>query len=43
MKNIFSLALSILIVFSGIAQDNTNHNKFKQLKEDVATPNVYRN
>ena len=43
MKNIFSLALSILIVFSGIAQDNTNHNKFKQLKEEVATPNVYRN
>ena len=43
MKNIFSLALLILTLFSGIAQDNTNHNKFKQLKEEVATPNVYRN
>ena len=43
MKNIFSLALSMLTIVSGIAQDNTNHNKFKQLKEEVATPNVYRN
>ncbi|MEM6724239.1 MAG: M1 family metallopeptidase [Bacteroidota bacterium] len=24
------------------AQDNTNQNKFKQLKEELATPNVYR-
>ena len=43
MKNIFSLALCILTIASAIAQDNTNHNKFKQLKEEVATPNVYRN
>ena len=43
MKNIFSLLLSMLTIVSGIAQDNTNHNKFKQLKEEVATPNVYRN
>ena len=43
MKNIFSLALSLLTIVSGFAQDNTNNNKFKQLKEEVATPNVYRN
>ena len=43
MKNIFSLALFLLTIVSGISQDNTNHNKFKQLKEEVATPNVYRN
>ena len=43
MKNIFSLALCLLTIVSSIAQDNTNHNKFKQLKEEVATPNVYRN
>ena len=24
------------------AQDNYNHNKFKQLKQELATPNVYR-
>ena len=43
MKNIFNLALCLLTIVSGTAQDNTNHNKFKQLKEEVATPNVYRN
>ena len=43
MKNIFSLVLCILTIVSAVAQDNTNHNKFKQLKEEVATPNVYRN
>jgi len=43
MKNIFYLALCLLTIVSGTAQDNTNHNKFKQLKEEVATPNVYRN
>jgi hypothetical protein len=43
MRNIFSLTLCILTIASAIAQDNTNHNKFKQLKEEVATPNVYRN
>jgi hypothetical protein len=43
MRNILSLTLCILTIASAIAQDNTNHNKFKQLKEEVATPNVYRN
>ena len=43
MRNIFSLTLCILTIASAIAQENTNHNKFKQLKEEVATPNVYRN
>lgn len=41
MKNIFSLFLA-LISFSLIAQENTNQNKFRQLKEELATPNVYR-
>ena len=43
MRNTLSLTLCILTIASAIAQDNTNHNKFKQLKEEVATPNVYRN
>lgn len=43
MRNIFILTICILTITSAIAQDNTNHNKFKQLKEEVATPNVYRN
>lgn len=28
--------------FSVQAQDNTNQNKFRQLKQELATPNVYR-
>ncbi|WP_347841128.1 M1 family metallopeptidase [uncultured Draconibacterium sp.] len=33
------------LIFSGtllIAQENTNKNKFRQLKQELATPNVYR-
>jgi hypothetical protein len=37
-------ALSILLAFVSVAQlnENVNTNKFKQLKEELATPNVYR-
>ncbi len=40
-------SLIILIVFTIsssnlFGQDNYNHNKFKQLKQELATPNVYR-
>ena len=41
MKKNFSLFL-VLISSTLIAQENINHNKFKQLKEELATPNVYR-
>ena len=37
--------LIITLFFATIqlfAQDNYNHNKFKQLKQELATPNVYR-
>ncbi len=41
MKQIFIL-LALLLAFTMSAQENYNHNKFKQLKEELATPNVYR-
>ena len=41
MKNIFSFIL-VVLTLSIAAQDNTNHNKFRQLNEKLATPNVYR-
>lgn len=39
--------LSVLILLTAcnwqiFAQENTNHNKFRQLKQEMATPNVYR-
>lgn len=41
MKN--TLPLLLLLISSGlIGQENINNNKFKQLKEELATPNVYR-
>jgi len=44
MRNFKSLLIltCVLIASSSIAQENYNHNKFKQLKEELATPNVYR-
>jgi hypothetical protein len=37
------LSLSLLLGISHLfAQDNTNQNKFRQLKQELATPNVYR-
>jgi hypothetical protein len=41
MKKILLLNLAIILAVSALAQ-NTNVNKFKQLKEELATPNVYR-
>ena len=41
-KNL-SLVTLFFLVSTAIAQENTNTNKFKQLKEEFATPNVYRN
>ena len=38
------LAITVIFVFQGIinAQENVNLNKFRQLKMEFATPNVYR-
>lgn len=42
MKRI-TLALILVSAFGTInAQENTNKNKFRQLKEEFATPNIYR-
>ena len=35
------LTITIPVIFFG-QNPNLNYNKFKQLKEEVATPNVYR-
>ncbi len=43
MENIIKLLPIIFLSLSLNAQDNLNNNKFKQLKEELATPNVYRN
>ena len=32
----------LLVASQLVAQDNYSPNKFKQLKEEFATPNVYR-
>ncbi len=42
IRNLLLLTLLFLAPHI-IAQENTNTNKFKQLKEELATPNVYRN
>lgn len=41
---IYSLLFIFLLTANWclIAQENTNHNKFRQLKQELATPNVYR-
>ena len=41
MRRWLSVALAITTT-TLVAQDNYNNNKFKQLKEELATPNVYR-
>ena len=39
----YTLLLLAMFLFTGLqAQVNTNTNKFKQLKEELPTPNVYR-
>ena len=41
-KNIYTLII-LLFAFEAFAQyENINDNKFKQLKEEMATPNAYR-
>ena len=40
-KSILSLSL-VAISAAAVAQPNYNNSKFKQLKEELATPNVYR-
>ncbi|MGB0390524.1 MAG: M1 family peptidase, partial [Salibacteraceae bacterium] len=44
MKRLSLLILSVLTVFAAIAQEksNTNTNKFRQLYQDLPTPNAYR-
>ena len=42
MKRISILIFLLTGSFSLYSQDNYNHNKFRQLKQELATPNVYR-
>jgi hypothetical protein len=42
MKNLLLLVFA-LVCFSAIGQENTNQNKFRQLGQDLPTPNTYRN
>ena len=41
-KAIFTLIASTSVFFYSAQNPNLNYNKFKQLKEEMATPNVYR-
>ena len=41
-KVILTLIASIIVFISTAQNPNLNYNKFKQLKEEMATPNVYR-
>ena len=41
-KAIVTLIASISVFFYSAQNPNLNYNKFKQLKEEMATPNVYR-
>ncbi len=42
MKKIGIVSIFTLMLSFVFAQNNVNNNKFKQLKEELATPNVYR-
>src|SRR5690606_30421926 len=42
MKKISISFIFLAILGSIVAQENTNKNKFRQLKEEFATPNIYR-
>jgi len=39
---IFALFTCLLLVQLGVSQENTNQNLFKQLKQELPTPNSYR-
>ena len=41
-KEILCLFLLCIVIFSVRAQENGNHNKFRQLTDQFATPNSYR-
>ena len=41
-KAIVTLIASTSVFFYSAQNPNLNYNKFKQLKEEMATPNVYR-
>lgn len=43
MNRLIRLLPLLFLSAAVLAQENTNNNKFKQLKEELATPNVYRN
>lgn len=43
MKNIFFAALALCLCTTISAQDNTNNSPFKQLGQELPTPNAYRN
>jgi hypothetical protein len=43
MKNILILSLSLCAIVVKGQVNNVNTNKFRQLKQELATPNVYRN
>lgn len=42
MRKVYLLALGMVFSLCIQAQDNTNHSKFKQLWEELPTPNNYR-
>lgn len=42
-KNSLLTGVAVIVSLLTLAQENYNHNKFKQLKEELPTPNVYRN
>lgn len=42
MKRIFFTSLLSLLLSGIFAQENINNNKFRQLKQELADPNVYR-
>lgn len=42
MKFLGTLLFSLLCLFSSAQVESYNHNKFKQLNEELPTPNVYR-
>lgn len=43
MKNLLLLLTGFLFILSSItAQENLNRNKFKQLGQELPTPNIYR-
>lgn len=42
MNKLYLKVLLLFVSLSGIAQENINKNKFRQLNEELPTPNVYR-